>query len=357
MARFKDSVELIVPARARKSAAQWAEEISGYWSRSALNFIAAGEALAQAKAALPHGEFYAMIEEKLPFEPRTAQRLMQIAADQRLRNPTLASLLPPSWDTLYELTRLDDVTFQARIEDGTISPRLKRSEIRNGLTEVRREERLGEMRELAANPMQVPAGPFATAIEDPPWEDPDAPIGFNDRHYRFKYATMTPRAIADMPFADSLGPHCFYALWITRYHLAIGSHLPVLEARRLKPRTVVTWDKVRPGLGNGFVRDRTEHIVFATRGDVAVPAPHLRPDSLFDQARSGRHSEKPSIHDWIEAWFPDMSRIEFFARRARAGWVAYGNQVEDETAPTDVLPFSPRHALAFWGEVNGHAHG
>jgi len=44
----------------------------------------------------------------LPFAARTAQRLMAVAADARLANPTHVSLLPPSWGTLYELTKLPD---------------------------------------------------------------------------------------------------------------------------------------------------------------------------------------------------------------------------------------------------------
>ena len=36
-----------------------------------------------------------MIENDLPFKPRTAQRLMVIAADPRLADPTHVSLLPP----------------------------------------------------------------------------------------------------------------------------------------------------------------------------------------------------------------------------------------------------------------------
>ncbi len=42
---------------------------------------------------------------------RTAQRLMIVARDVRLVDPTHASLLPPHWRTLYELTKLDSDQF------------------------------------------------------------------------------------------------------------------------------------------------------------------------------------------------------------------------------------------------------
>ncbi len=314
----------------------WAAEIASCWRRGVEAIIETGRAIAAAKAALAHGEFVAMCERALPFSARTAQRLMAIAEDGRLTDPTLASHLPPSWDTLYVLTRLDDVAFQARLSDGTINPDMRRTEVMNGLTETRRQGRLAEMRELGVAPIALPAGPFCAAIADPPWENSDAPIGFSDRHYRNKYATMTPAEVAALPVASMLAGTACMALWITRHHLAIGSHLPVLAAWGLNPNTVATWDKEWIGLGNGFFRDRTEHIVLATRGDVPAPPPALRPDSLYSERRSGKHSEKPEawLHQQIEAWFPGMAYVELFARRARPGWVAWGNQTQDVSSFT-----------------------
>jgi hypothetical protein len=41
-----------------------------------------------------------------------------VAGDERISNTAHAQLLPPSWATLYEISRLDDETFAAKIEDG-----------------------------------------------------------------------------------------------------------------------------------------------------------------------------------------------------------------------------------------------
>jgi hypothetical protein len=49
----------------------------------------------------------------LPFGPRNARRLMAIATDARIANRTLVSVMAESIGTLYELTRLDDATFEA----------------------------------------------------------------------------------------------------------------------------------------------------------------------------------------------------------------------------------------------------
>ena len=63
-----------------------------------------------------------MIEQELPFKARTAQMLMAVARDERLTNAHHGSLLPPSWKTLYELTKLSDDVFAAKLADGSVHP-------------------------------------------------------------------------------------------------------------------------------------------------------------------------------------------------------------------------------------------
>jgi N6-adenosine-specific RNA methylase IME4 len=317
--------------------AHWSAIISAHWQKTAQGFIDTGRALLQAKDSLPHGTFDDFCETCLPFTARTAQRLMRVAECRVFTEPEVMAKLPPSWDTMHTLAQLaekEPETFRARIIDGTINPSMKRAEIANGLTESRRQDRLSEMRTLADNPMKLPRGPFAAAIADPPWENSERAIGFSDRHYRNKYPTMRPDQIAAMPVAAMFGKHAFIALWVTSHHVALGSHVGVLRAWGFTPNTVAVWDKQWIGLGNGFFRDRTEHIVCGTRGDVPAPCASLRPDSLYSERRSAVHSAKPEswLHDLIEIWFPSMSYVELFARSPREGWVTWGNQANGEAA-------------------------
>ena len=91
--------------------------------------IETGRQLIEAKAQLVHGEWLGMIEEDLPFKPSTAQRVMKVGRDQRLVKAAHAQLVPSSWYSLYELTKLDDVNFKRLIKDGTIRPDMKRTAI------------------------------------------------------------------------------------------------------------------------------------------------------------------------------------------------------------------------------------
>ncbi len=95
----------------KRIGAEWhAEQISESWRSSTEGIIETGRRIAAAKAELPHGEFGRMCEELLPFGVDTAQRLMAISRNSIIANTAHGRLLPPSWRTLYELSRIDEPT-------------------------------------------------------------------------------------------------------------------------------------------------------------------------------------------------------------------------------------------------------
>src|SRR5438132_1611612 len=108
----------------------WATKIAGAWQKTTAAVIETGLLLIEARRALGRGAFDTMVHTNLPFSERTAQRLMRIASHPVLSNPTRVSLLPPSWGTLYELTKVSSEVLEAKIEDGTITPNLERADVK-----------------------------------------------------------------------------------------------------------------------------------------------------------------------------------------------------------------------------------
>jgi hypothetical protein len=106
----------------------WAELITEAWQKSVVAIIETGSLLAEAKAALPHGKFLQMVERDLPFEARTAQMLMAIAANPWIANH--GTHLPASWRTLYELSRVEPALLDEALRSGAIKPDMKRREIK-----------------------------------------------------------------------------------------------------------------------------------------------------------------------------------------------------------------------------------
>jgi len=98
---------------------------------------------------------------------------MQIARDKRLTNVSQGKHLPPSWTTLYELTKLDDDAFDQKLRDGSVNPEMQRKDVAGANRILNRErdrqrvENLPPIRASAKTGKQVSAisGPFRVACD------------------------------------------------------------------------------------------------------------------------------------------------------------------------------------------------
>jgi hypothetical protein len=133
--------------RKSDSRAQWAAEIIAAHKQgieahkqSLEAILKMGRSLTAAKHALPHGEFQKMIEHNLPFTSSTAERLMKIARDPRIRKAARAQLLPVAWGALYELAQLPDAAFKRAIESRAIHPAMTREQARTVRFKITQED-------------------------------------------------------------------------------------------------------------------------------------------------------------------------------------------------------------------------
>jgi hypothetical protein len=121
--------ERVDAAVSKKSDEYFVTQITACCQRGVENILTAGRLLIEAKTKLPAGTFQVMIKTKLPFSPRTAQMLMCIAEHPVISNANHGSHLPPSWRTLYELTKIPHKMLLAKIADGTIRADLERKDV------------------------------------------------------------------------------------------------------------------------------------------------------------------------------------------------------------------------------------
>src|SRR5262245_10866946 len=112
----------------RHSVDEWADTVRANIRGSVENIIAAGRNLVEAHDDLGRGEWLPLLK-RVGIGERTAQRLMFIANNLRLANPTHVSHLPPCWGTLYELTKLAPDVLEAKIIEGMITPEITRAEV------------------------------------------------------------------------------------------------------------------------------------------------------------------------------------------------------------------------------------
>lgn len=319
------------------SPADWASRIVACWRLGFESVIHTGRLIAEAKAALEHGRFEAMVETSLPFSSRTAQMLMAIAADLRLTNPKHASFLPPSWTTLYELHRLDDETFDKAIANGTIKPDVERAEIASVRKAVRKapedqayRERvnagctLADLGELAESGAQ-----FGAIMADPNWQYQTWSENGKDRSPDQHYSTDPLAEIAKLPVNRLAAKNSVLHLWCL--DCMIPDALKLINLWGFKFIKVgFNWIKLNPsgagrfmGLGH-WTRDGGELCLFATKGHP------VRRDASVRQvieAPIGRHSEKPAeIYQRIEA-LTGGPYLDLFARDLRDGWTCWGDEI------------------------------
>ena len=164
---------------------------------------------------------------------------------------------------------------------------------------------------------------FKTIVADPPWKQGMSNISRNfGAAGALPYPTMTLDEIKALPVGDMAAPDTHLWLWTTNAFLEDG--FAVLRAWGFKYLAPIHWVKPN-GIGAWF-QHRTQTILFGYRKHCRFPARRYAPNVF--SANPKRHSEKPEeAFALIETVSPGP-RLELFARRPRAGWTVWGNEVE-----------------------------
>lgn len=174
---------------------------------------------------------------------------------------------------------------------------------------------------------------FGTILADPPWRFQNRTGKMAPEHRRLsRYGTMDLDEIMSLPVVEVSDSPSHLYLWVPNALLPEG--LQVMKAWGFEYKSNIVWHKVRKdggsdGRGVGFYfRNVTELVLFGTRGKNARTLPPGRRQVNLLGTRKREHSRKPDeFYDIVEAcsWGP---RLEIFARGARPGWSAWGDQAE-----------------------------
>jgi N6-adenosine-specific RNA methylase IME4 len=155
-----------------------------------------------------------------------------------------------------------------------------------------------------------------------------------DRAADNHYETMAIALIEAMAGTLPAAPDCVLYLWSTVPMLP--AMMRVMAVWGFRYSSNVAWvkttragDKLR--LGTGFETiNAHEHLLIGKRGQVpsAIRGEQF-PSVIF--APRGRHSEKPGIvAETIERLYPNVPKLEMFARTHRAAWDVWGNEAPEQ---------------------------
>lgn len=173
---------------------------------------------------------------------------------------------------------------------------------------------------------------YACIVADPPWPSMHQRSTYHRGKPERHYPTMPVADIAALPVSDWAAEDAH--LWVWGVNRTLRSAYEVVEAWGFTPMSLLTWCKPGPGMGY-YLRNNTEHCIFATRGRPMVP--EVKAMSTWFQWPRLRHSEKPQqFFDLVEHVSP-RPRLEMFARTERSGWDSWGN----ESANTAEITIDP----------------
>jgi N6-adenosine-specific RNA methylase IME4 len=216
------------------------------------------------------------------------------------------------------LGALSDEQFEASVA------RTREAVQRTVKIEADRTERIQKIIELSKGNAELSTEQrYPVVYCDPPWRYENPPIGATNRAIENHYPTMGLDSICALPVAQLATDDAVLFLWATAPKLA--ECLKVLEAWGFVYRTNLVWVKDRIGLGY-HVRNQHELLLIAKRGDIPPPEPFNRPASVLTAPRR-EHSRKPDeAYALIERMYPELPKIELFARHSRGGWSSWGNE-------------------------------
>jgi N6-adenosine-specific RNA methylase IME4 len=147
--------------------------------------------------------------------------------------------------------------------------------------------RADEQRVLALAPMP---GKYRTLVIDPAWEYEQSIAGRAKPVYALQ--TLDQLRTLDLrQWADEI-VGCHLYVWATTAFIIDAGNLIIHWG--FQYRTLLTWLKPPPfGLGSYF-RNSTEHVLFATLGNIRPRSAVASMSTTFEAAR-GAHSEKPEV--------------------------------------------------------------
>ena len=172
---------------------------------------------------------------------------------------------------------------------------------------------------------------FSVIYADPPWAFAANSEEKPGKGARRHYPTMKTPEIMAIPVRALAAKDSLCLMWATAP--MIEDALRVMKAWGFKYKSQLVWPKNKIATGY-WARNAHELVLIGRRGRFPCDPPALFPTSIIP-GKVREHSRKPEwVAEQVESRHPEVSKIELFARSARSGWVALGNQTDKFEAVT-----------------------
>jgi len=110
-------------ATQRQQRSYYITEINARWNKSLDGIIGIGKLLLDAEKTLDKQEYIRLTKKDLPFSYSVLRKFIRLASCSRITNPANRSILPHSWNTLYEISQMSATCFETAKKQGIITPK------------------------------------------------------------------------------------------------------------------------------------------------------------------------------------------------------------------------------------------
>ncbi len=173
-----------------------------------------------------------------------------------------------------------------------------------------------------------PTGGFSLIMADPPWAYEMRSENGYAKSPQAHYDCMPLAQICALPVEALAARDCL--LWLWSVKTMLPEAFAVIDAWGFTYKTSGHWAKMtkngKQHFGQGYLlRDAGDPFLIACRG--APKTTKSVRSVIFGQVRE--HSRKPEEgYREAERLMPGARRADLFSRQRRAGWTAWGNEIE-----------------------------
>jgi len=180
---------------------------------------------------------------------------------------------------------------------------------------------------------------YQCVLADPPWHYQNYASKPGTVHSRARgsqkhYPTETIESLCGLHVSDIVEDRAVLFMWAT--WPLIEDAFTLIRAWGFTYKTLA-WEWVKTnrikgnyfmGMGN-YTRSNTEPCLLAFRGKPLPVSVHNISSVMVSP--KAEHSRKPDYqYEIVESLYPELSKVELFARRKRDGWVSWGNEIESD---------------------------
>jgi N6-adenosine-specific RNA methylase IME4 len=174
---------------------------------------------------------------------------------------------------------------------------------------------------------------YSIIYADPPWKQSKGgrkAVRPKSSGMELDYQTLSLNEIYEhlLIASEHTTDNSILFLWTIDKYLIEAQQIAESMGYKLHARLI--WDKMT-GIPAAFtVRFGHEYLLYMYKGKLIPVAKEQRGKFLtVFREKAKRHSQKPDIaYQIIEKLYPDIPKLEMYARNTREGWDSFGNEIQ-----------------------------